>query len=102
MSESPNIVVDAISNTDRSIDPLVRIEQLQRGREYLDLKIEEAVIEARTNSRWKGSHVDHVPGRMIEQRENDEFGIASWQDIADRLGVSRQSAHRKYAGIVDQ
>jgi hypothetical protein len=82
-------------------DALNRLKQMSAARDLLDFKIEETVREARTTDRWQGSHIDHVPGRMIEQRVNDDFGVATWQQIADALGVSRQSAHRKYAHLID-
>jgi DNA invertase Pin-like site-specific DNA recombinase len=98
---SRNALINAISVA-QSDDPIERIEQLVAARSFIDLKIEEAVREARTTDRWKGTHIDHVPGRTVEQREENEFGIASWQQIADALGVSRQSAHRKFVHLVEE
>lgn len=84
-------------------DPLVRISQLRRARDLIDIKIEEAVIEARTTTRWQGSHIDHVSGRAngIDSQEMPEFALATWQQVADALDISRQAAHRKYAHLID-
>jgi len=101
MKKTPGIA--AISNADWDLDPLVALQQMCETRDYLDFKIEEAVRQTRAETRAKGTHIDHVAGRAngIDQQENITWGLASWQEIADALGTSRQAAHRKYAHLIE-
>ncbi len=74
-------ISDALAARDRSLDKLVggavlhRIEAARADRDRADVEVAAAVRAAR------------------------EAG-ASWQMIGDALGVSRQSAHVKYAELV--
>ena len=55
--------------------PLDRLRELASAREYLDWLTERSIRESRPD--------------------------ATWENIADALGSSRQAVHRKYAHLID-
>ena len=66
----------AISDADWSEKPLVALTQMARADDFLAWKTEQFVSDARGTG-------------------------ASWNDIANALGVTRQTAWRKYAHTID-
>jgi hypothetical protein len=81
-----------------SADAYERLGQLVDARDYLDLQIERAVVECRTNAKsLAGIETDTLHDR---NRERDSYAPISWARIAAKLGVARQVAWRKYAHLV--
>jgi hypothetical protein len=89
MSDRLSIGEDALSGSEAlwSEKPLVAIEQMVRARNLLDWKIEQAVVDARLARLYGGG--------------DTEAPAASWADIGQALGVTRQVAWRKYAHTID-
>lgn len=63
-------------DVDWSQDPVTSIQQMVSARDWIELKIEQAIGDAKISGR-------------------------SWADIAEPLGVTRQVAWRKYAWTLD-
>jgi hypothetical protein len=78
-----------------SADALERLDQLREARDQLDIMIEHAVRECRTNARGE-IHFEQVLG---EGRENHPPKPVPWQRIAEALGVSKQYAWERYRDI---
>lgn len=89
MSNRLSIGEDALSGSEAlwSENPLVAVEQMVRARNLLEWKIEQAIVDARL-------------GRTHGASETSGE-VASWQEIGDALGVTRQVAWRKYAHTID-
>jgi hypothetical protein len=98
MSDRLSILEDEVIGADYSLDPLIQIQQLIRARDLIDWRIQSNVKEARMTPRHKRTVIDDVNGTT---RHNELLQIASWADIAEALGVSRQVAWRKYAHTID-
>lgn len=78
-----------IDRIDWSGDPLDRLTELRWTRDYLEVLIEEAVAECRSN----GRKADYDEG---QEREVDYYSPISWTRIGDALKISRQGARQRY------
>lgn len=83
-------------------DPYDRLYELRGARDVIDHMIEQAVIECRTNAVEHGTDLVTDKQGHTETRETDIRRPVSWRKIGDALGIAGQSAHQRFAHLVEK